>query len=93
MKVTKVKIHDGNLRTQVMKSDGLVSLLESEAQAAAARCNAQADKRITGAMRSEPYGGFASIHRNTAVGVVATRGWSGKRDDAVHNTLKSATGW
>lgn len=91
MKVRRVKVHSPALRAEVMKSGGLVSLLESESQAAAARCNAIAEKphgRI-----GDLYRGFASIHSNTAVGVVASVGAAGLKDDAENNTLHRGTGW
>ena len=95
MNVTNVTIHIGGVRA-VMKSGGIVGIMEEECGAAADRCNGLVSWRTP--MRSQAYRAQVDIGNFTAIGkvVMNSLGRDGKAvayENAKHNTLLKGCGW
>lgn len=98
MSATKVTVHTAAVR-EVLKSDGVKSVLRDECEKAAARCNSLVQWHYP--MQADAFGAAVQDGGFTAVGVVGMRrlGSSGQDRmavamyDAKHNVLMKGCGW
>lgn len=95
MSAVEVELDMSGVRA-ILKSDGVRSVLMSECQAAAGRCNSLVSWHSQ--MTADAYGAAVQDGGFTAIGIVGMRrlGHDGKAvayENAAHNTLLKGCGW
>ena len=91
----RVKVHTGAVR-ELLHSGGITGILESESQAAAARCNGMVEWHSP---MADPYVAFVDDGGYTSIGKVAMRrglgkdGMAAQHYEAKHAVLLKGSGW